>query len=276
MKMIWRGSILLGALGLVTCAMAQRVEPNSFLDSRVKSTSDLLRQVKSHRDVRDRYMRHYGMSEKQLYAYLATFHVTKVKQAKKVKVYAVPSSGVVTAHVRQVVPGEEIFADNTGKAAMLALCGNPLELGPVNDSNVSLLGLPSIVDQPVLAMQALPEATGTPVMMIDPRPAIAMVAPPDTIADVVTDIPPITTTVVTAPPVTPTPPLTPAPPVVTTSSAGGNGVGAILPLLGGAGLLGILASNHGHSGPPVAPAPEPVTIVCFGAGALALLRRRRP
>ena len=247
---------------------AQRTDLNSFLDTDVSSTGQLVREVQTRPDVRDRYLRHYGMTENELYTYLWTLRLRGLPEGKVVTVYSVPGSGELKVHKQQLHKGELVFVDPNGNGALLARCGNPIAQGPTNTRNMAL-ALPSIEESDVLVMQEMPNVTVAPVMILEPQSAIAMNVPPDTLADVVSDIPPTETTVVTTP-------IAPVPPAPPPAIGGGNNGGAlgILPLLGGGALIGILASHHGGGGTPIVPAPEPASIVCLTVGAIALLKRR--
>ncbi|MHB8637053.1 MAG: hypothetical protein ACYC96_11350 [Fimbriimonadaceae bacterium] len=237
--------------------------------------------MKIRPDVRDRYMRHFGMTALEVYNYLGTLRLKRLLRAEVTTVYSVPGTGVLRSHRQKLHKGDLVFVDPSGRAVLLARCGNPLALGPTNVSNMAL-EQPAIQPAEVLAMKAMPEVTGTPVMMIDPGPAIAMNVPPDTLADVVSDIPQVTTSVVTVPPPPPPPP-GPSASVLPLPSVGGGGNGnpfAILPFLGGGALIGILTSHHGGSSisPPIPNpplTPEPATVACLTVGVLALIKRRK-
>ncbi|MHB8637054.1 MAG: hypothetical protein ACYC96_11355 [Fimbriimonadaceae bacterium] len=275
MDQLWRGSfVVIGMLPALALA-APRPAVNAFLDADVSSTAQLVHQVQSRADVRDRYMRHFGMTALEVYSYLGTLRLSRLPRAEVATVYSVPGSGEVRSHKQKLHKGDLVFVDPAGRGALLARCGNPLALGPNNVANMAL-EQPAIEGTEVLNMEAMPEVTGSPVMMIDPRPAIAMMAPPDTIADVMSDVPPVTTTVITAPTAPPIAAVAPAAPPSVGGGNSGNPL-AILPILGGGALLGILSSHHGGGGPPFvpSPAPEPLPVIGLTIGALALISRRR-
>ena len=275
MHQFWRGTVAVAGVLPSLAFGAMRPDKNAFLDEAVSSPSQLVHQVHARSDVRDRYLRHYGMTENELYSYLLTLRLQTLPKPEVVNVYSVPGSGEVKVHEQRLHKGDLVFVDANGRHALLARCGNPLSLGPSNVGNMALAS-PAVEGSEIVAMRAMPDLTVAPVMMIDPGPAIAMNVPPDTIADVTTDIPEVVTTVVTAPVASVAPvPLPPAAPVLGGGSNNGSPL-ALIPLLGGGALLGILASNHGGGGTPIAPAPEPGTLVCLTVGAIALVKRRRP
>ncbi|HLK13965.1 MAG TPA: PEP-CTERM sorting domain-containing protein [Fimbriimonadaceae bacterium] len=269
MKQFWRGTCVLAGLLPILGQAALRRELNAFLDTPVNTTPELIREVNSNAEVRDRYMRHYGMTHPELVAFLGTLHPGHMLGSKSVRVFGVPDDGVVHVHSQTLHRGDSIFIDPHGRGAILGKCGNPITLGPNNLRNMSL-DVPPPAELDVLTPRAIASLTPPPEVLLDNRPAMAMYVPPDTLADVVSDIPPVTTTVVTAP-APPAP--APAPP----PASGGNRNGlALIPLLGGGALLGILGSHHGGGGPIVPPpAPEPATFMLIGVGALALLKRKR-
>ena len=269
-----RGCFVLAGLLPALALGTQRTDLNAFLDDHVSSTAQLVRQVRTKPDVRDRYMRHFGMSENQVYNYLGSLRLGRLSKPEIATVYSVPGSGAVKSHRQKLHTGELVFFDPSGQHALLARCGNPLGLGPTNLPNMAM-ALPNLEDSDIVALHAMPELTGESSLLSAPSTSIAMDIPPDTLADVFSDVPPVVTTVA-APPVIPNEaPLTPA--------AGGNNSNglAFLPLLGGGALLGILSSHHGGGGGggvPIlpAPTPEPVTLVfaALTAGVIAYGKRR--
>jgi hypothetical protein len=268
MNQFWRGTWVLVGLSPACVFAGPRTDINSFLDTPVSSTPQLVNEVQANSEVRDRYLRHYGMTQTELVSYLRTLKPSRLAQAKTVTVFGVPDSGVFHVRDQHLHKGDFVFVDQHGHGALVGKCGNPMSLGPTNVRNMAL-AMPPIEELSAPTLQALPALTVNPEFISDNRPALAMYVPPDTLADVVSDIPPVTTTVVTAP----TPPPAPVPPPPP-SSNNGNPLG-ILPWLGGAGLIGILTSHHGGGGPPIVPVPEPASLVCLSVGAVALLKRRR-
>lgn len=265
---------LLAALVPTLALSGQRTDLNSFLDVNVSNTSDLVYQVQSRPDVKDRYLRHYGMTEAELIRYLSTLRIKAMPKSETVTVYSVPGSGELRRHKQRLSKGELVFVDKKGHGALLAKCGNPLASGPRNRKNVAVI-VPGLEGLPVTQAREIPNIVDAPIAMADPRTMLAMTIPPDTIADEVVT-PPITTAVVTAP----NPPLTPAVPPPAGGGGGGShgGLGGILPVIGGGILAGIILPHHGgggNDGTPIVPAPEPLTCALLAGGALALARRRR-
>ena len=276
MKVSWRSACLLAGLVPVVATSIPPADSTAFLNRGVTSTAQLIHAVQTNSDVRDHYLRHYGMTANELYAYLWTLRLRSAPKTEVVTVYLVPGSSALPVHKQPLHKGDLVFIDPNGREALLAASGNPLLQGPANVRNMAL---PSsgIQGSEAFALRDLPDLNVPPIMSIDTRPLTALNIPPDTLADVASDIPPITTTVITAPATPPaTPPLPPPAPPIGGGSNNGSPA-ALLLLLGGGGLVGIIAAGHGGaaSTPAPSPTPEPVTIVCLGVGALALVKRRR-
>lgn len=256
----------------VAATAARRPDINAFLDFRVTSERELVLQVKNDRQVRDRYERHFGMTDTELYGYLTGLHLTKLPAAETFTIYSVPEDGRVKVHVEKLPKNTSVFVDATNRPILVLKCGNPVTLGPSNTRNVAL-EVPDLADNPDLELQTLPDLAASPVPMVDPNQAVAIIDPPDTIDDIVS-VPPTTTTVATTPPVAAVaPPITLPSTAPVASGSGFNGL-ALLPILGGGALIGVLASHHGGGG-PIAPVPEPAPVVALVAG-VALLMKRSP
>lgn len=270
MNHIRLGILVVGALPALASA-TQRTDLNAFLDVNVSTTRELVQQVEAREDVRDRYLRHYGMSEAELYAYLSSLRLHRMPEAETVTVYSVPGSGQVKSHRQLLHKGELIFVDRKGHGALLARCGNPLAAGPTNRRNMALESV-GLEGAAVAGVLPLPEPAAPPMAVLETRPAVSIAVPSDALADEVVAVPPVTTSVITEP----APP--PAAPVGPGGGGGGQGIVLpLLPILGGGTLIGIITSHHGHGGGggAPAPAPEPATLVCLAAGSVLLMRRRK-
>jgi hypothetical protein len=245
-----RGFALLLALVCLFGLAYARPERNAFLNRKVTTVSELINQIRTDKQVRDRYMRHFAMSEDQLVAYLSTLRSTQLKQSGTFHVYSVPEDGVVKHRVTVLKKGEQIFETSDGNPVLLARCGNPLTLGPTTPYAGNDIQ-PVIVDVPTTEMR---EVAVIPDSL--PDQSLVAVVPPS-----VAEVP-----IVTA---TPTPTGTRDIPIATPS--GGVAPLGILGALGGIALL-----NTGGGGS--SPVPEPMTIIVLASGAAGLVakaRRRR-
>ena len=287
MNQFWRRACLFAGI-LPTFAYGDhRTDLNAFLDDPVSNTAQLVHEVQTKSDVRDRYLRHFGMTRAELYSYLGGMHLSRLAKSADVTVYSVPGSGAVRSHRQRLRAGDLVFIDAAGNDALVAKCGNPLLDGPSNIGNVAFEA-PTFEQNATPDLRALPVVMSEPEMVLDPRPAIAMCAPPDAISDIAADIPPVTTTVVTAPGATTPVVVTPvvpapldAPPTDAGASlgapAGGGGSNPLVGLVSGGVLIGILSAHHSEGAglPNPSPAPEPAGYVCLAAGAISFFRRRR-
>lgn len=225
------------------CALAQRVAPNSFIDHRVSTVSQLVSETKNNPDVMDRFKRHFAMSDEQVISYLGSLHLSRLRESAVYTVYSVPSTGYVKAHSERLAAGTAVFSDMNGTPILLVKCGNPISKGPNNP-----VELATVRPRPALA----PMHEEAPVGEVAPAPPVYAAAPPE------------------APVLAPLP-ITPAPPVTRTAQVAPGGIGP-WPLL----LLPLAFIHNGggeeHHKQPV---PEPTTIIALGAGAAALIARKR-
>jgi hypothetical protein len=238
-----RGLALLAVLMAVTTAFGQqhRPAPNSFIDHRISSVSDLVHEVKSDPVVMDRFCRHFAMSNDDVVRYVSSLHVAKLARGGVYTVYSVPEGGYVKAHTEKLEVGTPVFADLNGTPVLLVRCGNPLTKGP---NNPTALSKPNILP------------TVTP--MHEEAPGEVAPAPP-----LFAEIPPPAPNLAT-----PTAPA-PAPQAVGAVAPGGVGPWPLL-------FLPVLGLIHGGGGDHhKQPVPEPATMVVLGAGIVAFLRKRR-
>src|SRR5579871_4724903 len=140
MMRINKALILAGLAFTAMSAFGQSRPPtNSYLDTRVNTTAELLHEVESDKEVMDRYQRHFAMDRDQVVAYLSGLRVSKLDKDGVYTVYGVPhSSGDFHAHLRLLKKGEPVFVDAGGTPVLQLVCGNPLLLGlpPITPNRV--------------------------------------------------------------------------------------------------------------------------------------------
>ena len=110
------GSLVL-MLGLSACAMAQRPEPNAFLNKPVHSVAELVAQLKADPIVMDRYMRHFGMTGDEVVAMANELHLAKMKKDTPMTVYNCNDQGVIGSKVFMIKAGALVFVDKFGPGA---------------------------------------------------------------------------------------------------------------------------------------------------------------
>lgn len=236
------GAVLGATLVLALGAMAQNPGRNAFLKTSVRTTSQLVAQVKTNRQIRDAYLRHFAMNEAELYAYLRTLRPMKLTEDGTYTVYSVPPDGALVPHTQKMKKGEIVFLEPGGKIVLRGRCGNPTvkpDQGIVPEE-VAINAGPAMPHDMVVG-----ESEYIPVLPLALEPA-----------------PPIVPELIVETPPTPAPQI--IPPVIGSSPN-------LLPLLLLAPLLG--GSGGGDGGGP--PVPEPLTILTLAAGAGLVMRRRR-
>jgi hypothetical protein len=244
MRLLIRSGALLAAVGALVClSVAQNPGRNAFLETSVRTTDQLVSQVRANKNIRDAYMRHFAMGEQELYVYLRTLRPVRLDDASVYTIYSVPPGGELKAHDERLKKGELVFVNAEGRPVLRARCGNPL----VRET-IAYLPQPEVV-------------------------ASAPVARPLTVADTEM-VPVLPVALAPAPPVVPEEVLVEAQPIApVTTAAQGFPLPALLalPLLGGS----FEGGGGGGDNPP--PIPEPATIfgVAMGAGALAARRMRK-
>ena len=241
MKAVFRFGAMIGVFAALTAmSMAQHPGRNSFLNESVRTTDQLIAEVKSDPDIRDSYERHFQMSEDQLYTYLRTLHPMRLQHDDVFTIYSIPPGGELKAHTQRLRKGELVFADMNDKPILRARCGNPLVGAPpgvIPEESVS--GAPT-----GMVPMSVPEAELVPTIPLALQPA------PPTVPEVAVVPPEIT-------------------PVVTTTAT------QRLPLLPLLALPIIGGSTHGGSGGGSTPTPEPMTMAALALGAGTLMARRR-
>lgn len=107
-----------------------RPDRNAFLNRAVTSVPQLLHQVRNDAEVRDRFRRHFAMTDTELLTYFTSLRLARLTAPGAYKVYSVPPGGYVKMHVQKLRLGTPVFADPSGTPIMIVKCGNPLTLGP--------------------------------------------------------------------------------------------------------------------------------------------------
>ena len=213
---------------------------NSFLNDGVSTKAELIAQVKRDPVVMDRFMRHYGMTRAEVVAFLDTLHVDTIKEEGVYGVYSVPEGGNIRLNLRRLKKGHRIFARADGTPELIALCGNPMTLGP----------------KQIVAMNRTP-ITSTEVMAEE----VPM--------QIMTEVSPEFEPLASVTPVEPTYTFTTPEETPIQLPIGGSSFNLWPLALGGLAFL----DNGGGGNPPV---PEPMTMAAFGLGvALVGLKRRR-
>jgi hypothetical protein len=230
-------------VGVSTSGLAQRPDLNSFLNRRALSVSQLIAQAKSDPVVKERFVRHFAMSPKDLYAYFSSLHLSSLSSTRILRVYSVPAEGYIKMHVESFAIGTPVYVDLAGNPVLIAKCGNPLTLGPSDK-----LAENEVVRQPVEPDEAIRELPEPLTSSADLASRRLMAFTPD-----VSSIPGVVTSA--------TSPI----PIVATAIP----IGQLLLGLIGLGSLTIVDHNDDTT------LPEPATLIALSVGTIALLRRKR-
>ncbi|MBS1717504.1 MAG: hypothetical protein JSS72_07210 [Armatimonadetes bacterium] len=223
--------------------------PNSFLRRPVHSVRQLVAQVDNDSEVRDRYLRHFGMTRRELRIYLNELRPKVIQKDVETLVYNVPSSGLIRVRRLTIHKGETVYVDRDGNQVLWGKCGNPLTLGPKKVISVPiderLAGNEHDLKFPDSENFA---AENTPDDQKAGEPILAQQIP----VEVPTEIPPEEAPQIFSPPFQPRIP-----------------IGLIfLP------IIGIIPPGGGSGGPPP-PVPEPASfLILAGAGAYLVARKR--
>ena len=233
----------LGALVIGTTATAlARPELNAFINKPANSVPELLAQIKSDKQVADRFMRHFSMTKEEVLEFVGTLHLGSLKESGYYTIYSAPENGIIKAHISFFKKGTPAFVGADGNPILRAKCANPFVRGPVKSYTTTTPEVEDITPKSNIDVVIAPVAEGpisasyTPEIPIVPESEVPI-------------------TLKTTP--TTSAPQTFAPSALT----------SILGLGGAASFL-----HRGSEKPAV---PEPASMIALSVGAGALLRKRR-
>lgn len=215
--------------------VCQRMERNSFLNKHVSSTNQLVQQVKTDPQVRDRYLRHFSMDQEELVRFLSSLRTGKLDRSGTYTVYNAPATGVLRVRARKLKGGTPIFEDANGAPVLLVSCGNPLAM-PLPEANVT----PPIA-APTDMVEIQPEFQPTEVISAEALPPAYS---------------------------TPSAPIVPAVNPIPIAHGGGGGFPWLL------GLVPLLFTGGGGGSPPPVPEPTGMLVLGAGAAYIWLRKRR--
>lgn len=235
--------ILVGitVVGISASALA-RPELNAFINKPANSIPELIAQIKSDRQVADRFMRHFSMSRDEVIEFVSTLHLGTIQKSAYYTIYSAPDNGVLKSHVSFFKKGTPAFVDADGNAILRVKCANPFVGGPVRAYATNDPAVEDVEGNLVVGTVADIGAVSADVKTPE---VVAMSVPTVTIPEV-----PISTT--------------------TTPSVGGRS-GNVFSALAGLGA----AATFVQTGNNTQAVPEPATLAVLGLGASALLRRRK-
>ena len=240
--------------GFLAAALAfGRPEPNAFLNRPARTVGQLVRQVRSDPEVRDRFLRHYHLSPTGLEEFLSGLRVARLERDGLYPVFNCRPDGVIRCRLLRLRRGTLVFADRFGRPVLKLLCGNPIGTVP-GDSLLNPEPRPWVQGE-VSELRSVGEQLAAPDAAEDLY--LAEMSPPEAPAiDVVGGESPAEI-------------LDPGLPILAGGGAGGVPVWPFFPP--------IVLPPGGGGGTPIGPLviPEPSTLGLAVAAALAWLWRRR-
>lgn len=233
--------ILLGmaVVGMSASALA-RPELNAFINKPANTIPELISQIKSDRQVADRFMRHFSMGRDEVIEFVSGLRLGTIQKSSYYTIYSAPENGVLKSHVSFFKKGTPAFVDAEGNPILRVKCGNPFVGGPVRAYATNDPGVEDVAANTV----EMPVEMG----------AVAAAAPVDP-----------TVYVASTPTVT-----IPTIPITTNTVPSTNSRGNVFGALAGLGAAASFVQTGGTEA-----VPEPASMVALGLGAAALLRRRK-
>ena len=240
---------------IAATSMADRPEPNAFLNKAAYTQNALVTQVQKDEVVMSRYTRHFGMTKEEVVEYFKTLRLDTLKEDGVYLVYNVPKTEEVRARSMFYKKGTKVWVDPQGGIVLKASCGNPM----VRGTDVQTVPISADMDaNTMMVTRSTPlEATTESILetAIVPSPvslessALAFpVAPPMEVGTIVTMIPPVTPEV--------------------PGILGGFDPGFLAPI----GTIPFILIDTDGGAEPI---PEPATLTLLGLGAAALAARKR-
>ena len=235
MKGILLGTVL---IGVASTAFA-RPELNAFINKPANTVPELIAQIKSDKQVADRFMRHFSMTKEEVLEYVGTLHLGSLQKSDYYTIYSAPENGVIKCHIGFYKKGTPAFVDADGNPILRVKCANPFVGGPVRPYSQSepTVSAGGVVTQP------------TDVSTIPSTDVF------------VNETPPVTEFAAENPVTLKTTPVSSSPNVFA-----GNSIASVLGL-GGAAIF----VNRGHN----TPTPEPASMLAIALGVGLLARRRK-
>lgn len=238
-------------VGFVCSSAYARPDRNAFLNVKVRSVPELVKQAKADRAVMDRYRRHYHMTASQVVTYLSSLRPTRLEKGGVYQVYSVPPNNIIKVHAQKFRAGTPVYVDEFNRPAMIVKCGNPLSLGPqspvVIDHDNDLKGDPS---------EELRDISNEDFETPSSQDLIEALTP-------------------TTPEFGPDPVITTGDSNIPVVAALAPGLGLwpyLIGLVGAGGIIVVTTDGDNNIIPPV---PEPLTLAVVGAGLAAVVSRRR-
>jgi hypothetical protein len=242
----WKSILFAAALlAASVTALGEQVAPNSFINKPAPTLDALIKQVQTDPEVKSRYMRHFGMTEQELLAFLRSLKKGEIKEDGAYLIYNTPETGEIRARVLFEKKGTPVWVDSNGNYILKVDCGNPM-------------------------------MRGTDYTRVDQTETVAMTSMTEVRELFVAQPPGISTTSVTATTVVPPIPVYDAITIAEVPPANPAEVGgqSIAPLALLVPFTGGLLLSGGGSGEPI---PEPASMIALGLGVGGYLvaRKRR-